>query len=175
MKKVIVGSKNPVKIEAARTAFELIFPEDTFECIGHGAPSGVSDQPIGDEETLQGAENRAAACKEAFPEADFWIGLEGGNEEVNGHHFAMAWMVTMHGDGIGRGNVGAFPLPPKVVELVQQGMELGHANDIVFKSKESKKGIGASGLLTNELITRSDYYTRGVIFSLIPFINGDLY
>ena len=45
--------------------------------------SGVSDQPMSEEETKQGAENRAKAAAAAFAQAgesgpDFAVGLEGG-------------------------------------------------------------------------------------------------
>ena len=47
MKTVIVGSENPVKLETAKEAFKLVFPEIEFEFITFSAPSLVSDQPIG--------------------------------------------------------------------------------------------------------------------------------
>jgi inosine/xanthosine triphosphatase len=40
-------------------------------------------------------------------------------------------------------------LPPKVIALVQQGMELGDADDIVFGQTNSKQQMGAMGLLTH--------------------------
>ena len=56
--RVIVGSKNPVKINAAKHVFSLYFPEYIIECKGEHAPSDVPDQPLGEDETRIGAENR---------------------------------------------------------------------------------------------------------------------
>ena len=54
MKKVIIASKNPVKINATKKAFEEVFNEH-FEFEGVSADSSVSDQPMSNKETLQGA------------------------------------------------------------------------------------------------------------------------
>jgi len=45
--RVIVGSKNPVKINAAKHVFSLYFPDHIIECKGEHAPSDVPDQPLG--------------------------------------------------------------------------------------------------------------------------------
>ena len=72
MKKVIIASKNPVKINATKQAFESVFPTEQFEFIGIRVPSFVSDQPMSDEETLEGAINRAENAKLAKKDAHFW-------------------------------------------------------------------------------------------------------
>ena len=54
MKKVIITSKNPVKINATKKAFEKVF-NDRFEFEGVSADSLVSDQPMNNAETLNGA------------------------------------------------------------------------------------------------------------------------
>jgi len=55
MKKVIVASKNPVKINAVKIGFEKMFPEECFVFEGVSVPSGVKDQPVGNHEILTGA------------------------------------------------------------------------------------------------------------------------
>ena len=57
MKKVLIASKNPVKINATKKAFEDVFT-DHFEFEGVSADSLVSDQPMSNDETLKGATNR---------------------------------------------------------------------------------------------------------------------
>ena len=46
MKKVIIASKNPVKIQAVKNGFEKMFPNQEFEFIGISVPSNVADQPF---------------------------------------------------------------------------------------------------------------------------------
>jgi len=67
-----------------------------------------------------------------------------------------------------------FQLPKKIQKLIDEGFELGEADDLVFKRNESKKKNGAVGILTNNLIDRTKYYEEAVILSLIPFINKKL-
>lgn len=176
MKKVIVASKNPVKINAAKAAFEKSFPNEDFNFEGVSVPSGVRDQPMTDDETFLGASNRVKNARKAVKEADFWVGLEGGLEEKNGEMEAFAWMVVQSKDGIvGKGRAATLILPNAVAELVRQGKELGDADDIVFGKTNSKQANGAVGLLTGDLVTRSDSYETAMIYALIPFKNPDLY
>jgi non-canonical (house-cleaning) NTP pyrophosphatase len=54
-------------------------------------------------------------------------------------------------------------------------MELGQADDQVFNQSHSKQKNGAVGLLTNDLIDRSEYYKQAVILALVPFLKPELY
>lgn len=176
MWKVIVASKNPVKINTTHEGFIKMFPDQLLEIEGVSAESGVPDQPLSEEETLTGAINRADNASKSTPDADFWVGIEGGLEEVDGHLEAFAWIVVKSKDGkYGKGRTGSFFLPDKVAELIRDGMELGDADDVVFKKSNSKQSNGAVGILTNDALTRTTFYEPAVILSLIPFKNPDLY
>jgi inosine/xanthosine triphosphatase len=69
-----------------------------------------------------------------------------------------------------------FPLP-KVFSsyILQDGMELGKVDDIVFSRQNSKQGQGTIGKLTNNFIDRSTYYEHAIIIALIPWMNPKLY
>ena len=80
---VAVGSTNPCKVDAVRLSVASAFPEATVQVKAFSSPSGVSDQPMGDKETITGAGNRARAAATSFAESegappDFAVGLEGG-------------------------------------------------------------------------------------------------
>jgi len=176
MKKIVIASKNPVKINATLSGFQKMFPNEQFDIEGISVPSGVSDQPKSDAETFLGAWNRADhACKEKS-DADFWVGIEGGIEEKNSDMEAFAWVVIKaKDDGFGKGRTGTFFLPPQVRELIKQGKELGEADDIVFGRTNSKQENGSVGILTDNVIDRTTYYEGAVIFALIPFKNKEFY
>lgn len=191
MKKIIIASTNPVKINAVATAFGKMFPGETFETEGVSASSGVSDQPKTDSETFEGAMNRAENASR-MADGDFWVGIEGGVEEMvrlpstilrtsrspqeDSQMEVFAWVVVKSKDGkFGKSRTGTFFLPPKVAELVKQGMELGEANDAVFEKTNSKQKNGAVGILTDDIIDRTRYYTETVVLALIPFKNMELY
>ncbi len=176
MKKIIIASKNPVKIQATKNAFEKMFPEEQFQFDGVSVPSNVADQPMGNEETLLGATNRAQNAHKEVPEADFWVGLEGGLEDKGEIMEGYAWMVVIGANGkVGKSRSASFELPNKVVELVKQGYELSHADDMVFSRINSKHQDGAAGILTHGVVTRADFYEQAVVFALVPFANPELY
>lgn len=176
MPTLLVASLNPVKISAARAGFERLFPEQTWVASGCDVPSGVSHQPMGDAETIAGAEGRCAAARVAHPGADFYVGIEGGCGEDPAGLEAFAWVVIHDASGrVGRARSGSFLLPPAVAELVRQGVELGVADDRVFGRSNSKQANGAIGLLTADVIDRFAYYEHAVILALVSFRNPQLY
>jgi inosine/xanthosine triphosphatase len=171
--KVAVASHNPVKTGATERAFALVFPDETLELMPVSVDSGVSDQPVSDDETRRGARNRAMAARAAAPDASYWVGLEGGVDTVDGQLMAFAWMAVQSADGrIGEARSATLPLPPAVKTLVDSGMELGAANDMVFSTVNSKQGGGAFGLLTDGLYTRESIYTQTLVIALIPLVNS---
>ncbi len=172
---VLVGSKNPVKISCTEDAFTRAFNQ-SFLVEGINAPSGVSEQPKGDPETLLGAKNRAHNSQKIFPEANFWVGIEGGIDEDEYGMFAFAWIYVLAKDGkTTQSKTGTFYLPKAVVGLVNEGMELGKADDLVFEKENSKQQGGSVGILTHGVVDRSEYYRQAIILALIPFVNENLF
>ncbi|MBL8058077.1 MAG: inosine/xanthosine triphosphatase [Anaerolineales bacterium] len=175
MPALVVASANPVKIQAVLAGFQRMFPAQAFTARGLPAESGVSHQPMTDAETRQGARNRAAAARRAAPEADFWAGVEGGCEALDGQLACFAWVVILGRAQSGESRTGLFFLPEAVAGLVRQGVELGAADDQVFGRVNSKQGNGAVGLLTGDVIDRLAYYEHAVALALVPFKNPALY
>lgn len=175
LSKVYVGSLNPVKIECTRIAFQKVFTQKRFEFLGRRVSSGVPDQPMNDRETYEGARNRALNLKHDFPDGEFWIGIEGGIDNINDDMHAFAWIVVLNQEKHGEARTATFVLPPKIKNLIYQGVELGHADDIVFSRKNSKQKDGAVGILTNGLIDRIQYYEQALFLALVPFVKKDLF
>lgn len=172
---IVVASTNPVKLKAAEIGFKRMFNEEQ-NISGVSAQSEVSDQPSSEEETIKGATNRALNAKKEKPDADYWIGLEGGIEDGEKDMHAFAWCVVINKEEkIGKGKTGTFILPKQIAELIRQGKELGEADDIVFGRVNSKQDNGAIGILTGDVLTRAGFYADAVILSLIPFKNSNLY
>ncbi len=171
--KVIVASLNPAKLRAVKQGFSHHFSESITEFIPVEVDSGVSEQPRSDEETRQGAGNRARNAGLARPDADFWVGLEGGIEMIGDQLIAFAWMAVLGANGrLSEARSVSLPLPPAVRDLVDSGLELGEANDRVFATVNSKHEGGAFGLLTNGRYTREGVYAQTLSIALIPFVNA---
>ncbi len=174
---ILVASQNPVKLSATHNGFVQMFPGTELIVSGIDVPSGVSDQPMTDEETQQGAANRAKAALEARPTVDYAVGIEGGVEPfTEGGLSVFAWVVVLRQDGQpGRSKTGTFFLPHEVARLIlDEGLELGDADDRVFGGENTKQKNGSVGLLTGDVLTRESFYTPAVIMALIPFKNPGL-
>lgn len=169
---IVVGSTNPVKLQATEQGFAAMFPQSTFVATGLAVPSGVSPQPMSRVETLRGARQRAANAAQAQPNATFAVGIEGGLEIVDGRVECFAWVVVQSAEQIGEGQTGVFRLPREVTRLIiDEGLELGEADDRIFQRDNSKQQTGSIGLLTGDVLTRTTYYVPAVIMALIPFKN----
>ena len=174
MIRIVVASKNPVKIEAVRDGLSSLIDEE-IELVGVSVESGVSDQPMSDAETLNGAINRVQQAYGLYPGHDYYVGLEGGVEQHTSGLMAFAWMVISNGERTGKARTASFFLPPEVAKLVHEGVELGDADDVVFMKNNSKQQNGAIGLLTHDAITRKSLYLPAVQMAFIPFLNPELY
>ncbi len=181
MKNVIVASLNPVKIDAARQAFAAIFPDETFTMTGCNAPSGVPEQPTSSAQTLDGAKNRLTFIRSAYPDADYWIALEGGVEETGSPEAlcmtSVIWVATTDHttNNISTARCVTFEIPPPIANLIRGGMSLGDADDYFFKRTNSKQQNGAIGIVTHNALTRTSVYRDGAIMALVPFRNREWY
>ncbi len=175
MKKVIIASKNPVKIDAVKAGFSKMLPAEEFIFEGVSIPSDVDDQPMSSKETLTGAMNRVSNAKSEHSEADYWVGIEGGLEKIGAEMSVFAWVVIESSDTVGKSQTSTFYLPQKIVDLIEEGKELSEADDIVFGRQDSGQKNGMVGILTGDIVTRTDYYRESVLLALIPFKNSELY
>lgn len=152
--KVCVGSKNPAKISAVEAAF-LEFQAEV-SCLD--VPSGVSDQPFSDEETIQGAITRAQNAKE-LSGADIGIGLEGGVVRTTDGIYVCNWgaLVSESNRPIIAGGA-RIPLPKEISDRLLKGEELGPIMDDFTKKQNIRKKEGAIGVFTNERISRSEMF-----------------
>lgn len=86
--KVIIGSTNPVKINAVKKAFSKIYPNAEYQ--GISVLSQVSPQPKSSKESRLGALNRAQNVLSST-KADFAVGLEGGIDDTEIGMMTNAW------------------------------------------------------------------------------------
>jgi len=175
MKKVAVGSLNPVKIASVKNAFTTAFPQESWEFVGIDVSSGVSHQPLSEIETITGARNRAHKALQDI-QADFGVGLEGGMNQIDGKWFDCGWIVVVDASGIeGMASSVRMSVPEKFIKIIRNGKELGHATDELFDTENSKQDIGYFGLMTNGHLTREKEYTDAVIAALTKFLHPHLF
>lgn len=176
MQRVAIGSQNPSKVEAVQAAFKMV--GINAEVVGVDVQSGVSAQPFSDEETIQGALNRA---KHVINEAsghpfDYGVGLEGGVVDTPFGMFVCNWGAIIDRDGVvGIGGGHRIQLPESIVSELHKGRELGSIIDSWTGGQEIKKKEGTIGILTANHITRVTMFRDVVICALVRFLNPAYY
>jgi inosine/xanthosine triphosphatase len=168
--KIAVGSTNPVKLAAVKAILGQAYPQAIFTALN--APSAVPVQPWGDDQTCQGALNRARAVL-AQTGADLGVGLEGGVKETPAGLMTCAWCAIVNGAGkVGFGGGVNMLLPPVVAQVLRERGELGPAMDTLVNEHNTKQGQGAVGILTNGLSNRQAAYEQLVAMAAAPFVTG---
>lgn len=172
---VAIGSTNPVKIAAVKSAFKKVWSRKNFKFFSIKVRSIVSRQPMSDLENIKGARNRAKIALKMF-KADFGVGVEGGLQKIGNKWFDSGWVVIIDKNGAeGVGSSVKMQTPKEMMKLVKKGKELGEVDDLIFKQRNSKQKEGHFGLMTKNIITRKDGYTDAVISALIRFIHTSLF
>jgi inosine/xanthosine triphosphatase len=164
---IFVGSTNPVKINAVTIAASETYPEAVIE--GFETASGINEQPLSDEETRQGARNRAtAASKKGLeknphldPTAVLGVGLEGGvfvdKDQIM---WSTVWIVVTDHTGIFYESNGArFPVPPIIAEIIKNGGEMGPVVSQLVGETNVRQKQGMIGVITNGFIDRTEEYS----------------
>ncbi len=170
---IAVGSKNPVKVEAARSMVARVWPE--AQVVAVDAPSGISEMPMSDEETLTGAINRAKVAR-AQLNADLGIGLEGGVHPEPFGLTLMGWVAIVDDNGRqGLAGAARLPLPHRIAQRVLDGEELGDVMDDILNDRNVKQKGGAVGALTAGLTPRGQAFAQAVAYALSPFIVPELH
>ena len=167
--KIIVGSTNPVKVGAVEEAFKKYFPECSV--IGQEAESGVSEQPRSEEETINGAINRA---KNSIADNEYGVGIEGGVCVINNKMFDCAWVAIIDKSGkIGLSGGLYFELPPKVVKKIEEGGELGPIMNELTGEENVKQKMGAIGIFSKGQLDRKQAYVQIVLSAMVKFVSPE--
>ncbi len=175
---VAVGSENKAKNLAVQTAFRRAFPQATIETRGFDVASGIADQPTSDEESIQGATNRAAEALAKHPAADYGVGLEGNTVMIAGRMYLHGWVaVTKRGGATGIGHSSGLELPNNLKQGIESGGELGPLLQEMLGDKDNtiRQTHGTNGVLSDGLYTREQEFIDATTVALARFVKPDLY
>jgi inosine/xanthosine triphosphatase len=153
--KIIIGSKNPAKIQAVQNAFLNDYLFDMVD-----VPSGVSAQPFSDDETIKGAINRAENALQ-IGNGDIAIGLEGGvNETTYGLMLCNWGALKLKGQPPFIAGGARILLPEGIALRIRNGEELGPVMEDYAQKQNVRKKEGAIGIFTNGKIDRIEMFTH---------------
>jgi inosine/xanthosine triphosphatase len=171
--RVAVGSTNPVKVRAVEEVLREFYPE--IEVFGVEVSSKVSAQPLGMEETVRGAVNRARA---ALKHGELGVGIEAGLVEVP---FAITGYMDVQFCAISDGEVitlgagSGFEYPPSVIRQVLRGREVGEVMEELSGIRNIGRKGGAIGFLSKGKLSRKELTKQAVLMAMLPRINRELY
>jgi inosine/xanthosine triphosphatase len=184
---VRVGSVNEPKLAAVRSAIGAYAPDAEIE--GVAVASGVSEQPVGFEEVIRGARNRAAEALKESP-CDLGIGIEDGlvplptgGSEGEIVHLNIGCVAVTDGRRTSIGFSSAFGYPPSCsAPAVRDREPIGAVFDRYWEArcgksvaKPSALSTGNIGRLSNGVLPRAEYARHGVLCALVAFVQPDLY
>ena len=171
---VQVGSENPVKVQATRNILSRFY-KNIFISSVH-VNSGVPDQPIGMDQTIKGAINRAReAC---LPGCDIGVGIESGLLEVPHTitgYVDMQWCALYDGDKTTLGVSSGFEYPPTVIEEVMGGKEVGDVMDQLTGVDNLGEKMGAISYLSKGNLNRTANTEQCILMAMIPRLNKGIY
>lgn len=190
--RIVVGSKNPVKVGAVEEAFKKYWPDCEVE--GVEVESGVASQPMSELETMNGARQRAYIALKMDENAEYGAGVEGGVTEMNptspnwtgmhggkGRMFECAWVCVVKRPADAKAMAGAeglagglyFELPEKIANKIKAGGELGPIMDEFSGESNVKQGQGAIGIFTKGQLDRKSAYVQIVLSALIKHVSPE--
>ena len=147
---ISVGSTNPTKVDAVKRVVKKLFSD--CEVKGVIVSSKVNDMPLTDEETIQGAKNRAL---NALGKSNYGVGIEGGVNDTTHGMFLCAWIAVTDGIKTGLSCTGKILIPKDIATELRNGKELGPLMSERTGVEKVNHHEGTFGLLTNGLIKPS--------------------
>lgn len=154
MMKVAVGTKNKAKVQAVKAVVTQFYGA-SIEALA--VASDVSEQPMTNEETRQGAINRARHAR-SEGNAELGFGLEGGVTLIDGQLYICNWVALATPQRIYTAAGAQLPLPPIVADAVLAGEELGPVMERYAQQKDVRQHQGAIGIFTDGLVTRQQMF-----------------
>lgn len=182
---IVLGSVRPAKVDGARAAIACIATvDDRFQSatlqtmsVGDAAPA----MPMSETDIVAGARARAKAALASAGDVAgprFGVGLEGGLHAIDvdgAREWALcSWAAVTDGASWGYGGGGNLIVPDAIVQEVLAGRELGDVIDRLA-GEGTRSTRGAWGVLTRDLISRSDAFRIALIAAFAPFYQSSVY
>jgi len=178
---ISIGSLNPGKFDAVCHCFQEYGEYQGVYQSVHCA-SQVSEQPVGIEETILGAKNRAVAalsCSSISEGDKIGVGIESGVNIVDDLYFDFCVCSIFDGENHCIGLSSHFLLPVGVVKRmfnINVSKQIGYNEafqEIGIPADET--GDGVLGFLSGGTLSRKRQMAESVHMSLVQYRNSHLY
>lgn len=167
--KIVLGSNNAAKLSAITRAAQHYWGDDAI-VVGHDVPSNVSAQPLGHDETQQGAINRAKAAFACEPDTSIGVGMEGGVVEISGLPVLMGYVAATDGQKTVVVPTTGIAIPTTWGDALKAGAELRPLVIAAGLPYDNHTG-GTAGLLTSGAFKRDEMFSGAALTVLAPWVN----
>jgi inosine/xanthosine triphosphatase len=174
--KIVISTENKAKVQAVKEVLESVWND--IMIIAEKFPSDISEQPVTEQEGIEGAVNRIKNSKEKYSDADYYIGMEGFvDSNEYGMFLAGAVVIENNIGDRGVGVSGKIQLPDDIKTKIDQGEELGPlVQNLMNDSKNEIRNFdGTNGILTKGLYNRVDEFKDATKCALAKFLSSELY
>lgn len=177
--KIALGSENLVKFDAVSDAFRQM-KRPLPLIVSFVVDSGVSRQPMSDNECIEGALSRAVKALELAPDADFAVGIESGLCRVSyggGYWFERTWAVILDKNGKeGLGSSAGCFVPKFIVDRIKaEKSGLGEIMNERLSRDDVARKEGYVGVVTKHAITRRTVTRDAVINAFTIFLTPEYF
>ena len=173
---VVVGSTNPVKVEAVRTVFGRAFPGRKMSIRGAQVDSLVPSEPYG-KDVINGAIQRAQGAVENAG-AHLGVGIEAGLfwcEHLQDYMDVQYCAIVDRGERITLGHGPGFQYPPPIMSRVKDGKTVGQAMAEISGITGIGRKQGVVGYLSKGILVRKGLTETAVVAAMLPRLNPGLY
>jgi inosine/xanthosine triphosphatase len=193
---LIVGTENPIKIKAVENVFTKYFPQEPIAIQSVKVNSEVSNQPIGLNNVIDGAINRAKHALKYFikhiskseiqdnPSQNktlYAIGIESGliqiPSTISGYLAFQYSAIIDQEKNLSIGTSPGWEYPSQIVNqlLTNSSLEMGTIMADLSGDKKIKYKEGAIGYFTQNKLNRLDITEMSIEMAIIPHINKKFY
>ncbi len=176
--KVLVASKNPVKIKATTDAFQPFFKDFQINSQEVVVLTANASQPIGEKQTREHSRLRVLQAREKYQGYNYYVGIEGGVVKAASNKARIvvyssigneSTIETIRGCGI--------PLPIEWYDALttHKYNELGDLAEQKSGVPDIKKKQGVVGFFSQNFVTRYDVLKQSVIMALVPYLNPRIF
>ncbi len=168
--KIIICTENKAKVQAIEGVLKRVWSD--FSLINEKFSSDISEQPLSEEDGIEGALNRANNARIKYPDADYFIGMEGYVDTIKYGMFLAGAVVIVNNHGkCGVGMSAKMLLPTSIQKKIESGEELGPLIKELMNDTENniRQFDGTNGFLSKGLYNRVDEFRNAAECALTRF------
>lgn len=169
--KIALGSTSIDKANILREALSQF--ENNIEILGCDVFSGITDQPLSEEVTIEGAVNRAHSAKNKQENCEIAFGLEGGLTEIQGSYFLVCVVALVDDQKrLFLGVSSKLELPKEISDKVKLGEKFGEVVRRYQSEHGQEKNIHD---LLELLINRKQSFIEATKNAYLTFLSSEHY